>query len=101
VAAEDDALLDAFNLGWNIALEVHGVDPSSPAGQRLQLYMMPRLLGLAISRETAVANSEEVARELFPGVPKDLADGIRDFMPAMIARDREIAARVLRAMAGE
>jgi hypothetical protein len=92
----DSQLLDAFMLGWKVALEAHDIEAASPNIER----MLPLLKEIADGQSTLVLPPEKLLRE-HPQIPKQLATLLRQNAAARVAYDRELAERILRAMPGQ
>lgn len=91
----DSQLLDAFMLGWKVALEAHDIDAATPHVAR----MLPLLKEIADGQSTLVLQPEKLLRE-HPQLPKQLAALLRRNAAARWADDRELAERILTAMPG-
>jgi hypothetical protein len=89
----DSQLLDAFMLGWKVALEAHDIDAATPHVAR----MLPLLKEIADGQSTLVLHPEKLLRE-HPQIPKQLAALLRQNAAARGADDRDLAGRILRAM---
>jgi hypothetical protein len=92
----DSQLLDAFMLGWKVALEAHDIDAATPNVAR----MLPLLKEIADGQSTLVLHPEKLLRE-HPQIPKQLAALLRQNAAARMDDDRELAGRILRAMPGQ
>ena len=84
----DSTLLEGFLLGWSVALQVHDIGRPSPQALR----MIDLLREIADGRTTLVTTATEMA----PQLPTNLVEGLLEHEGRSIARQRDIAGRIVR-----